>query len=74
VFPVRYELGFIPQKTAFFILTTARTHLSEHYPAGLCSGTVCFLRGTNWAFIYQKTASFIVTAVKNLKSYVALIT
>jgi hypothetical protein len=35
------------------------------FTVGLCSGDVmCLLLGTYWVFINQKTALFIVTAVK----------
>jgi hypothetical protein len=30
---------------------------------------MCFLWSTNWGFISQKAELFIVTTVKNLKSY-----
>jgi hypothetical protein len=36
--------GLTTQKTTFFIVTAVKTsHLTEHYPAGLCSGDVICL-------------------------------
>jgi hypothetical protein len=61
--------GITSQKTAFFIVTAVKTtNNTEHYPAGICSGDVmCFLRGTNWVFIFQETALFMVTSVRTSK-------
>jgi hypothetical protein len=73
VSPVKYELGFhIPEDGIL------HSHSRENFKsyiallAGLCSGDVmCPLRSTNWGFIPQMTAFFIVTAVKtsNLRGF-----
>jgi hypothetical protein len=43
--PVSYELGFISQKTAFFIVTAVKTsNLTYNSPPGLSSGDlICLL-------------------------------
>jgi hypothetical protein len=66
VSPVKYELGFyIPEDD---ILYSHRRENLRSYIAltiWLCSGDVmCFLWGTKWIFITQKTTLFIATAVK----------
>jgi hypothetical protein len=61
VFPVRYELGsYIPEDGIL------HSHRGENLkPAGPCSGDViCLLCGMKCVLISQKTAFFIVTAVK----------
>jgi hypothetical protein len=63
--PVRYELDFyIPEDG---ILYSRRLENLKSYitlTAWLCSGDVlCFLLGTNWVVIFQKTF-FIVAAVQ----------
>jgi hypothetical protein len=66
VFHARYEPGFyIPEDG---ILHSHRPENLKCYialTAGPCTGDVmCLLRGTNWVFISQETAFFIVTAME----------
>jgi hypothetical protein len=60
VFPLRYELGFYIPEDDFL-----HSYRRENLKSGLCSGDVmCFVWGTSWVCISQKTTFFIVTAVK----------
>jgi hypothetical protein len=63
---VRYELGFIPQKTTFFIVTAVKT---SNLNITLTGWAVQRRRNMSLVryelgFIPQKTTFFIVTAVK----------
>jgi hypothetical protein len=66
VSPVKYELGFISQKTTFFIVTAVKTLKSY---IALTGWTLQWRRNVSpvkyeLGFISQKTTFFIVTALK----------
>jgi hypothetical protein len=75
VFPVRYELGFISQKTAFFVVTAMKI-LSLHSinRLGSVAETQCVSCEVRTGILYPRNVILPSHRRENIKSYSLLLT